>query len=144
MNDRFRFRAWDKNNKRMLYNIENAYDTGCVEDEKGNSVIDCYADCFSYFLTYDYENGNDEFVVEQCTGLRDKNGRLIYENDVVKITGDVMTMPLKYMDCLFKVIWADIGFYFEMLNENDGLGFCECFEYEVIGNIHQDSHLLEN
>ena len=140
--DRFRFRAWDKKNKRMLYNIQEAYDGGFVEDEKGNEVTDCYADCFSYFFPYD-DDKNEEFIVEQCTGLKDKNGRLIYENDVVKITGDVMTMPLKYMDCLFKVIWADIGFCFKMLNENDGLGFCECWEYEVVGNIHENPELLE-
>ena len=142
--DRFRFRAWDKKNKKMLYNIQEAYDGGCVEDEKGNEVEDCYADCFSSFFPYDDNDKNEEFIVEQCTGLKDKNGRLIYENDVVKITGDVMTMPLKYMDCLFKVIWADIGFCFEMLNENDGLGFCECWEYEVVGNLHENPELLED
>ena len=142
-NDRFRFRAWDKKNKRILYNIQEAYDGGGVEDKKGNEVADCYADCFSYFFPYD-DDKNEEFIVEQCTGLKDKNGRLIYEGDIVKITGDVMTMPLKYMDCLFKVIWADIGFCFEMLNENDGLGFCECWEYEVVGNIHENPELLED
>ena len=142
MKDRFRFRAWDKKNKRMLYNIENAYDGSGVEDEKGNDVETCYVDCFSSFFPYD-DDKNEEFIVEQCTSLKDKNGRLIYEGDIVKITGDIMTMPLKYMDCLFKVIWADIGFCFEMLNENDGLGFCECWEYEVVGNIHENPELLE-
>ena len=142
--NRFRFRAWDKKNKRMLYNIQDAYDGGGVEDEKGNDVETCYVDCFSSFFQYDDNDKNEEFIVEQCTGLKDKNGRLIYEGDIVKITGDVMTMPLKYMDCLFKVIWADIGFCFEMLNENDGLGFCECWEYEVVGNIHENPELLED
>ena len=83
-------------------------------------------------------------TIEQCTGLKDKNGRLIYEGDIIKITGDVMTIGLKYMDCLFKVIWADIGFFFEMLDENDCLGFCECWEYEVVGNIHKNPELLED
>ncbi len=141
--NRFRFRVWDKENKRMLYNIENAYDGGGVEDEDGNEVKDCCADCFSYFLPYENIYEREEFVVEQCTGLKDKNGRLIYEGDIVKITGDVMTIPLKYMDCLFKVIWADIGFCFELLNEKDALGFCECWEYEVVGNYHENPELLE-
>lgn len=141
-NNRFRFRAWDEDNKRMLYNIENAYDGDGVEDEEGTEVEDCYVDCFSSFFPYN-DDENEEFVVEQCTGLKDKNGRLIYENDVVKITGDVMTIPLKYMDCLFKVIWANIGFFFEPLNEKDGLGFCECWEYEVVGNLHENPELLE-
>ena len=143
MKDRFRFRAWDKKNKRMLYNIENAYDGSGVEDEKGNEVADCYADCFSYFFPYD-DDKNEEFIVEQCTSLKDKNGRLIYENDVVKITGDVMTIGLKYMDCLFQVIWSDNGFWFEMPDENDCLGFCEYWEYEIVGNIHENPELLED
>ena len=85
----------------------------------------------------------EDEVLEQWTGLRDKNGRLIYEGDIIKITGDVMTIGLKYMDCLFKVIWADNGFWFEMLDENDCLGFCEYWEYEVVGNIHENPELLE-
>ena len=119
--DRFRFRVWNKTEKVYL------------------KMPESHCDNTSFFLSV-----MEDEVLEQCTGLRDKNGRLIYENDVVKITGDIMTMPIKYMDCLFKVIWADIGFCFEMLNENDGLGFCECFEYEVIGNIHENPELLED
>lgn len=88
---------------------------------------------------YKWPNG----IIEQCTGLKDKNGLLIYEGDIVKITGDVLTIDPKYMDRLFKVIWADIGFCFEMLNENDGLGFCECWEYEIVGNLHENPELLE-
>ena len=130
--DRFIFRVWDTEKKEMIYGAEMAYD---YMRPCNGKIIE--AECFADVLE------NKRYIVEQCTGLNDKNGRLIYENDVVKITGDVMTMPLKYMDCLFKVIWADIGFCFEMLNENDGIGFCECFEYEVIGNIHENPELLE-
>lgn len=131
--DRFRFRIWDTEKKELIYDAENAYDY--MRPCSGGKIIE--ADCFGDVLA------NKMYIVEQCTGLKDKNGRLIYEGDVVKITGDVMTIPLKYMERSFKVIWADIGFCFEMLDENDGLGFCECFEYEVVGNIHVNPELLE-
>ena len=133
MNDRFRFRAWDKQDKELIYEAENTYD---CQSYNGHTI---WHDNFACLL-----DDKERYTVEQCTGLKDKNGRLIYENDFVKITGDVMTMPLKYLDCLFKVIWADIGFCFETINENDGLGFCDCFEYEVIGNIHENPELLES
>lgn len=131
--DRFRFRVWDTEKKELIYDAENAYDY--MRPCSGGKIIE--ADCFGDVLA------NKRYIVEQCVGLKDKNGRLIYEGDVVKITGDVMTIGLKYMDCLFKVIWADIGFCFEMLDENDGLGFCECWEYEIVGNLHANPELLE-
>ena len=130
--NRFRFRVWDTEKKEMIYGAEMAYD---YMRPCNGKIIE--AECFADVLE------NKRYIVEQCTGIKDKNGRLIYEGDIVKITGDVMTIGLKYMDCLFKVIWADNGFWFEMLDENDCLGFCEYWEYEVVGNIHQDSHLLE-
>lgn len=149
MQDRFRFRAWDKNNKRMLYNIENAYDFGGVEDEKGNEVEDCYADCFSSFLPYDEEDENEKFVVEQCTGLRDKNGRLIYEGDILSTSNKDHQHD----------IWEpeDWGYTFIYWNEKnlcfagtkwfiDGPEEESVFNaefVEIVGNIHENPELLE-
>ena len=120
MKDRFRFGVWNKTEKVYL------------------KMPEMHCDNASGFLSV-----MEDEVLEQCTGLRDKNGRLIYEGDIIKITGDVMTIGLKYMDCLFKVIWEDNGFWFEMPDENDCLGFCEYWEYEVVGNIHKNPELLE-
>ena len=129
--NRFRFRAWDKSFQKYRENVI----VSTINEEitvyerlvNGNTLLIPSA----------------HVVLEQCTGLKDKNGRLIYEGDIIKITGDVMTIGLKYMDCLFKVIWEDNGFWFEMLDENDCLGFCEYWEYEVVGNIHKNPELLE-
>lgn len=132
-NERLKFRVWDTEEKELIYDAENTYDY--MHPCPGGKIIE--ASCFGDVLE------DKRYIVEQCTGLKDKNDKLIYEGDIVKITGDVMTIPLKYMDCLFKVIWADIGFCFELLNEKDVPGFCECWEYEVVGNCHENPELLE-
>lgn len=142
--DRFRFRAWDKKNKRMLYNIQEAYDGGCVEDEKGNDVEFCYVDCFSSFFPYDDNDKNEEFIVEQCTELKDKKGRLIYEGDIVKITGDVMTIPIFYEESKAFVNWDEDGFFLHFKSGEIERLFQECWEYEVVGNLHANPELLED
>lgn len=130
--DRFRFRVWDTEKKEMIYGAEFTYDYmyPCL----GGKIIE--ENCFGDVLE------NKRYIVEQCTGLKDKNGRLIYENDIIKITEGVLPVDPKYVDCLFKAIWIDIGFCLETLNGKDGLDFCECWEYEVVGNLHENPELL--
>lgn len=120
MSDRFRFRVWNKTEKVYLKMPEMHCDnTGCflsvMEDE----------------------------VLEQCTGLRDKNGRLIYEGDIVIVNGDVMTIPLEYENKKAFINWDDCGFYLHFENGLIENLFQECWIFEIIGNIHENPELLE-
>lgn len=131
--DRFRFRVWDKEKKELIYDAENAYDY--MRLSSGGKIIE--ADCFGDVLA------NKSYIVEQCTGLKDKNGRLIYENDIVKITGDVMTIPFFYEESKAFVKWDEDGFFLHFESGETERLFQECWEYEVVGNLHANPELLE-
>ena len=115
MNDRFKFRAWDKEKDILWYDIENCYDDW---------------DCQNF---YDYVV-KDRYVIEQSTGLRDKNGKLIYEGDWLKTKGGYYCY----------VVWFD-GFWWvkSLPSEAMDLEHSEFYkECEVVGNIHENADLL--
>lgn len=121
MSDRFKFRVWDK--KHNEYIPSNMISTLLYFGHKDAFHIEF--ECFSTFA--------DSLIIEQCTGLKDKNGNLIYEGDVIKDWhGDV-----------FKVVWLNEQAQFFAENpkcDTDGYYLDDniCF-FEIIGNIHEQS-----
>lgn len=88
----------------------------------------------------------------QCTGLRDKNGMLIWENDIIKYHfGDVYA-PIKYgeyQSCFDSASTGHIGFYVDWRgtkkeNMRKDLGYwINMVEADVAGNIFDNPELLE-
>lgn len=114
MTDRFKFRVWDNDFKK--------YRTGLGIN---NGLVCTYND--------------DTCILEQCTGLKDKNGKLIYEGDIVKLNGkyEIGVYPIVYDEsCCEYILTKNDKFIYEF--------YWEVAENcEVIGNIHENKDLLK-
>lgn len=77
---------------------------------------------------------NDTENIMQYTGLRDKNARDIWEGDIVK---DII------MGKVGKIIFND-GCFEIYFDEHLQVNILFPYDYEIIGNIHENPELLED
>lgn len=118
MKDHHKFRVWIVEDGIYFYLNPNGILTGKLKHDDG-SFTELTAE-FQYSVEYD-----DCF--EQCTGLMDKNGKLIYEGDILETS--------ESDDPQYEIVeWGTQ----EWIPNN--IPYCDC---EIIGNIHENPELLE-
>lgn len=118
--ERFKFRAWDTHCKRMRdeqdYVVDS--DTGLPHWIHDNELIQGVA---------------EQLILMQCTGLKDKEGRLIYEGDIVEVVLN-KNYPTPY-NCT--IVFKGMGFWFMDENEDLFVFHPETYHITVIGNIYE-------
>jgi uncharacterized phage protein (TIGR01671 family) len=125
----------------VLIGIENQNPKGnLIHTFTGMPYIVTEYDHILNFITIDEV---DERTVCQCTGLKDKNGNMMYENDIVKRTdkpkaGEPTIGIIEYdiANTAFLIRWID--------NPNYSPTFPWKEKIEVIGNIFDNKDLLES
>ncbi|HBJ2612641.1 TPA: DNA-packaging protein [Clostridium botulinum] len=117
-----KFRAWNNSHNTMEYDIQNDYD--------------CILSCFGGFLN------NEFWEVMQYTGLKDKNGKEIYEGDILQggylnpLTKDFQSRKylIEYKNGCFKGTLIGSSPY--------GDTWLNFIKGEVIGNIYENLELV--
>lgn len=82
----------------------------------------------------------DELELMQSTGLKDKNGKEIFEGDIVDYKG--REAVVKWHGSYASFIYRFVDGLQERVSEWDPL-FLACYHFEVIGNIYENPELLE-
>lgn len=127
MTREIKFRAWDKDKKRM-------FDSGASKVESVG---------FNY--PWGFFTGNNDIEIMQYTGLQDRNGKEIYESDLLTF-GDKKR---------YTVDWFSGGFVYRVLEKDDEWAYAEKNDprepigkipnglVEIIGNIYENPELLQ-
>lgn len=125
MNREIKFRSWDNSYGEYIY-----FDLMSIEEHEFIShTPDDSGGC-------SYINKKDAEIIEQFTGLQDKNGKDIYEGDRVKIIDEIVTI-------FFNESMASWDYEYEGGDCEpivpDG-SYYEPSGFEVVGNIHESKN----
>ena len=123
MNDRFKFRIFYKPEKEMIYDAQATYDNAC----KGQGSF--------HHWSFQEVLDDDDCIVMQCTGLKDKNGKLIYEGDIVNGSCGVYWGKMIVEYNVTRFVLNKKGKRLDFLEKDNFV--------EVIGNIYENKELLD-
>ena len=119
------FRAWDKTNNEMYVVEQINFDCGEFES-------------ISHGITF--FRGADKIELMQSTGLKDKNGKEIFEGDIVDYKG--RKAVVKWHGSYASFIYRFVDKLQERVSEWHPL-FLAYYHFEVIGNIYENKEFLE-
>lgn len=122
-----KYRAWDKIDKKMRQVV----------------MLDTYSKFQTVFFNERTSNNNGyRFSSDGCelmeyTGLKDRNGKEIYE-------GDIVTGLFNYTDIIGPIVYGSDASFFINREGLYGIGLNNAEDWlEVIGNIYENPELLQ-
>jgi len=124
MNRPLKFRVWDKMRLQFIY-------------PENNNQQHFIIDLNGQFHNLQNGSGGNDYVVLEYTGLKDKNGKEIYEGDILEWKGEFIAEVFFEQENAAFVIKSKKGGG-AFMSENYVLNF------QIIGNIFEHKHLLEN
>lgn len=127
-----KFRAWDKETQTML-------DVPLIDFKKNVLVGEHWEFGETIFINF------DDIHLMQSTGLKDKNGKEIFEGDIIAIEVDDTETPINARVSQNSKIGV---LMFHVFEDNEDVPMVELLEdnsvaFEIIGNVYENPELLE-
>ncbi len=144
MNREIKFRVWDTVDKRFLW----FFSSDTMDKIFGQSHSDKPLPEREGRI---FVRKESEYILQQSTGLKDKLGNPIFEDDIVVVRFHHSNPPSKrpvkeFIDVNIQVVFDDGAFRLKDY-EQRSTGYGTTYGYwwrscEVVGNVHQHPHLL--
>ena len=131
MNDRLKFRAWDKELNKMLIG-HNQYGVDEPDFNKEYSSAGAFTRLWEALARFEESN---RFKLMQSTGLKDSEGNLIFEGDVVEdIYHRKYSIKYQRSFCAY--------FLYPVDDEFNPMAIYPDISLKIIGNVYENSELL--
>ena len=149
MKREIKFRAWSPKYNRFLepFMYPNGHDGLLLDIETGKLTIqyeDDYEDDEGFMVKVP-EKYYQDIILMQYTGLKDRNGKEIYEGDIVRYVSWLNEYSPEEITLVRPVVFRD-GSFFPIPKHDeceDGYYSWGLKDFEVIGNIHENPELIK-